>query len=489
MKRLKTIAQMAVLVAVLSPVSLALGEEAFFMGLGDLPGGVFDSRAAGVSDDGSVVVGFSESATGLQAFRWTESDGMVGLGELPGGLSQSRAADISGDGLVIVGDSRSSSGREAYRWTESEGMVGLGDLPGGPFQSGAYGVNSNGSVIVGTANLPAGTEAFRWTEQTGMVALGDLPGGAHSGLATAVTDDGAVVVGRASSANSGAGRYEAFRWTQGTGLVALGDLPGGDFDGHAWGISADGSVIVGFSSSTASGSGSYEVFRWTQATGMVGLGDLPGGAYFSEAFGISADGSVIVGKSETALGEEAFIWDEFHGMRNFGDLLVTDLGLDLTGWTLTRANEITPDGQTIVGWGINPDGDTEAWIAHIFDACPDSDLNDTIVIDGCDADVANLMLDDGCTMADRIAQCAEDASNHGDFVSCVAHLTNEWKHSGLISGHEKGRIHRCAAQADIPTEPGVPPMPAVGLSPVQAPPVAAPRGLGAPAVPTPDEGQ
>ena len=85
------------------------------------------------------------------------------------------------------------------------------------------------------------------------------------------------------------------------------------------------------------------------------------------------------------------------------------------------------------------------------DACPDSDLSDTIVIDGCDSGVTNRMLgDEGCTMADRIGKCAEDAPNHGAFVSCVAHLTNAWKSDGLITGQEKGRIQRCAAQSDIP---------------------------------------
>ncbi len=84
------------------------------------------------------------------------------------------------------------------------------------------------------------------------------------------------------------------------------------------------------------------------------------------------------------------------------------------------------------------------------DACPDSDLSASIVIDGCDSGVENLLFEDGCTMADRIALCADEASNHGEFVSCVAHLTNEWRSARLITGQEKGRIQRCAAQASIP---------------------------------------
>lgn len=97
--------------------------------------------------------------------------------------------------------------------------------------------------------------------------------------------------------------------------------------------------------------------------------------------------------------------------------------------------------------GIDTDGDG---IPDGEDICPESELSPTIVIDGCDSGVANMLFDDGCTMADLIAECADGASNHGGFVSCVAQLTNEWKQQGFISGQEKGAIQSCAAQADIP---------------------------------------
>ena len=49
------------------------------LGLGDLDGGTFDSVGEGVSGDGSVVVGSGESPSGREAYRWTQSSGMVGL--------------------------------------------------------------------------------------------------------------------------------------------------------------------------------------------------------------------------------------------------------------------------------------------------------------------------------------------------------------------------------------------------------------------------
>ena len=76
-------------------------------------------------------------------------------------------------------------------------------------------------------------------------------------------------------------------------------------------------------------------------------------------------------------------------------------------------------------------------------------VND-IVIDGCETGVANQTLADGTTMQDKIDACAAKAGNHGAFVSCVAHLTNDWMATGLITESEKSAIQQCAAQSNIP---------------------------------------
>jgi probable HAF family extracellular repeat protein len=52
---------------------------ASFQGLGYLPGGKYlYSSPLDVSADGSVIVGESQSANGMEAFRWTAAAGMVG---------------------------------------------------------------------------------------------------------------------------------------------------------------------------------------------------------------------------------------------------------------------------------------------------------------------------------------------------------------------------------------------------------------------------
>lgn len=98
---------------------------------------------------------------------------------------------------------------------------------------------------------------------------------------------------------------------------------------------------------------------------FMGLGDLLGGTFRSIVGGVSADGSVVVGFGNSALGQEAFIWDATNGMRNLRTALVDDFGLDLTGWTLTEARAMSADGLAIVGNGINPNGQEEAWLADL----------------------------------------------------------------------------------------------------------------------------
>ena len=154
---------------------------------------------------------------------------------------------------------------------------------------------------------------------------------------------------------------EAFRWTAGEGLVGLGALPGPGFASFGVGVSGDGAVVVGGSFSN----NGLEAFRWTAGGGMVGLGDLPGGAFESLARATSANGQVVVGFASASVGPDAFIWDAGHGMRSLSDVLTNNFGEDLTGWELTEATDISADGTVIVGYGINPSGQPEGWMATI----------------------------------------------------------------------------------------------------------------------------
>jgi hypothetical protein len=56
---------------------------------------------------------------------------------------------------------------------------------------------------------------------------------------------------------------------------------------------------------------------------------------------------------------------------------------------------------------------------------------------------------EGMSISELISECATAAKNHGQFVSCVTHLTNELKKDGVISDTEKGAIQSCAVKARL----------------------------------------
>ncbi|WP_168442369.1 hypothetical protein [Pontiella desulfatans] len=279
-------------------------------------------------------------------------------------IFENRGNGVNADGSVIVGyaDLPVAGQQEAYRWSVADGMEGLGTHLGGEPTSTAYDVNSGGDVIVGLYYPSESiSEAFRWTLEGGAQGLGFLTGTAES-VATAVSANGDIVVGYAyPDYKNGLSEREAFRWTEATGCVGLGRLSGDDRS-EAKGISADGSTIVGYSQNS---SGRHEAFRWTASEGLIGLGDFAGGSEISIAEDASADGSVIVGYSNSDEGPEAFIWDESSGLMNLQDVLVHEHGLDLTGWSLTYGLAVSDNGKVIVGFGTNPDGDWEGWIAWL----------------------------------------------------------------------------------------------------------------------------
>lgn len=322
--------------------------------------------ASSISADGSTVVGYGNSPLGREAMRWTMAAGMVGLGDLPGGFHASSATAVSGDGSLIVGVGNSQTfandSDEGFTWTSGTGMVGTGDFPGGIFNSGLTSVTPDDTTTVGFKSSDFGREPTR-----NGVSIYTFNGSETSGslvaFATDVSTDGSVVVGRTQG--PGYPGTQPFRWTQATGMVLLGDLPGGNIYTLATAVSEDGNVIVGIGEI---GFGNQEVaFRWTSATGLQSLGDLAGGGDAAIAWDVTADGNIIVGQGRTGLGDEAFLWDPINGMRHLASVLSLDYGLGSAwaGWTLTSANAITSDGRTLVGSGINPSGNPEAWMVTL----------------------------------------------------------------------------------------------------------------------------
>lgn len=333
-----------------------------FTGLGDfsVPANLTTSSALAVSTDGTVAAGQAGlgGPTG-HAFRWTFGGGMQDLGTLGG--SNSLAAGVSSDGSVVAGwsDVAGNAYYRAFRWTSGGGMQNLGTLGG--TRSSASSISADGNVVAGWANVAgnSATHAFRWTASDNtMHDLGTL-GGTNSD-ARAVSANGSVVVGNSKIAGNAADH--AFRWTASDNTMHdLGTL--GGTNSYATGVSGDGTAVAGYSTLANS---SVHAFRWMSSDNtMHDLGLLSGGSY-SYANGISADGKVVVGFANNSSGQETAIrWTQGTGMQSVAQWLANAHVNVSSGWQLSRAQATNSDGSVVVGYGADPNGRTEAWIARV----------------------------------------------------------------------------------------------------------------------------
>jgi choice-of-anchor B domain-containing protein len=137
-------------------------------------------------------------------------------------------------------------------------------------------------------------------------------------------------------------------------------------------------------------------------------------------------------------------------------LFVVDASALVCGDGTLDPTEQCDDGNGVGGDGcsatcqvesVDTDGDG---VPDEDDACPNSILDPTVVIDGCDSQVSNALLSEGCTISDEVDECAANSTVNGAFQSCVSTLVDNLKKDGVLTGSEDAQILNCAAQADIP---------------------------------------
>lgn len=316
------------------------------------------------------------------------------LGFLPGAKfgTFSEANDISADGTVIVGVSSSangSNGQEAFRWTETEGMIGLGEFTlVERFAENAAAISGDSNTIAGT--IDQGRGPFVWTATTGFEFIS-----IRTAIPSALSYDGTVVAGNAAtgaprvfdvswngSVTVGRDAGEAFREEAGF-REYLGDLPGGLFESSARAVSPDGLMIVGEGSTQTHVHDELLVtsraFRWTRNGGLVGLE----GWFSSDAKDISLSKLVIAGDGQRESGEprDSFRWTPSRGMESVTDLLLdSSVNLAALGWSELSLNRMSADGRIFVGSGLNG-GQQQAVLIEInvpgdFDEDGDSDGHD-----------------------------------------------------------------------------------------------------------------
>jgi uncharacterized membrane protein len=262
------------------------------------------------------------------------------------------AAGVSGDGSVVVGYCNDDQGMGRAFRTSPSGL----DLFGPP-GSLASGANADGSVLVGTYTLDGPNDAgvspldlFRWTNG-GLQDLGRIPGD-DGMLVGGVSSDGSIVGGSYMDAQS---HLQAFLWNSTGGLQSVPMPQGGTFNVSR--MNSDGTVLVGRTDRGGA--------IWSQRDGLTLLG-----CSTCVVFGTNRDGSVVVGgESETpadssaafTIAANAFVWDATHGMRDLMTIL-RNAGLDLGDIDDLDARDISDDGTVIVGQAHHP-GTNETWEA------------------------------------------------------------------------------------------------------------------------------
>jgi hypothetical protein len=302
--------------------------------------GTTSTSPVAISADGSAATGTSDS----YGFRWTRAGGLQNLGFTPGASLNTPVA-ISADGLSIVGSCQATSGTVLYRWDTSLGIQALAQ---GPDERPlvATSCSSDGSIVFGT--LSGRSPYVGWQYSAG--ALHTLPvlGGSLGAKAGLMSDDGHVLYGQANTIGGG---FPTVRWDQ----QGVTPIAGNPYWGIPVAVSADGSVIVG----------AHELDLFRYSAGSISVLPPPSGATTVSLRGLSADGAIAWGTATRSgyTSAQPIIWTPG------GPAWLTDAlqsaGADLTGWSITVTNVMSRDGTTWSGYGTDPTGHREPFVARL----------------------------------------------------------------------------------------------------------------------------
>ncbi len=323
-------------------VASARSEVGFF------PTGVIDMMPTSLSDDGSIVVG-----TGffqVPNLYYTEAAGASVIGDgCFNGLPS-----ISGDGMTVVGCHVDAQGHEnAAKWLGGTSWLDLGSeagaVPCGTSLSGPWGVNQDGTLAVGLlwrAQVCRANAGFWDLVNGGPAIVLPMLFDGPSSRANGINDDGSVIVGWQDQPD---GTRSAAKWVNGVEELIL--TPSGELNGEALAVSGDGNAIVGAAYNLRDGA-----WIWRPATGVQRIGEGRGKSFI--LLDVSDDGKTAVGFTrEGAHGghQRAFLWRDGRGVIILAKYLA-DRGVVVpAGWDFQVASLISADGNTVYGWGFNPD--------------------------------------------------------------------------------------------------------------------------------------
>jgi uncharacterized membrane protein len=337
----------------------------------------YDKVALNLDWCGSLPVGTLTTGTVSYAAEWlwaydaeAVDPNYVAIPDFGGGISDMAVNDVSADGVILVGTGHVMTGPVAFRADTAVVDENLVPIPlqltitdtfdslQTLLNSSAQAVSADGTIIAGFGGTATGNKAFVTTflgtdGTTGEALLESyvlpaLDGGRWS-EAYAMTPDGLYIAGRSDSPTG----PQACIWFQGddpataeteTWVVKpLGGLSKKKLDSVATGIvqrpqAPDGELmVVGYSKSILYPS---EAFVWA--------------------------GNPVLDENVMDDGVPGYIYDLEYILIKTGAAEASSMG---SSWILTQATgvAVNEDGTArIVGWGVNPEGGIEAWLADGF---------------------------------------------------------------------------------------------------------------------------
>lgn len=319
-------------------------------------------ETTGVSNQG-IVAGYTDWA-GPYSLWTPENQQVEVIGGIAPGNGVGGQATFSVDGNFLSGTSQGAVSAEMSRYNVNLNTWQICGSLGFPIDnsfSGGYAISGDGNTVVGNAWADttgglAYAKSVAWTSGTGIIDLGTLfPG--RSTRANAINGDGSIIVGwqdfngpwkSAVWRKDGQGNYLANQYLLKDQLGSASD----EFNqlGECSAISLDGNWIGGHGDFATDGN----PWLWSESDGYVDLGTLSAGAAGYVA-AINENGTKAIGRFQVGPWdpELPFIWTEADGMQNLNDYATNVLGIDLGNKQIYSANGMSPNGQYIVGYGVD----------------------------------------------------------------------------------------------------------------------------------------
>ena len=260
--------------------------------------------------------------------------------------------DVSDDGIVCGSYTNEDDVVVGGYWQDGEWHY-IGDHPNYPNVSdfeynGLWCMNSDATIFGGIQFVNEWqAKPFTWTIEGGFV---DLPTMGGSGRPNSMSDDGTIIGGWVENSD---GFWLPCIWNNGEMNILSETI-----SGEVYGVSRNGAYATGIYEE-----GMGDAFVWDVNNGIRVINNtLCGGNPYAMATGVavSNNGRVFgyVNSSFPPFVDTrvAFVTDDNGDMISFADYAVSRGWEEAASWTFCHVADITPDESTIIGAGMDPDG-------------------------------------------------------------------------------------------------------------------------------------